>query len=111
MRKDMQAFIRKCDCCNQINETHMKSHVQKYITSEYGVMKCIAVNAIHMPENKRGFKYILILTVIDCFTRYTVLYATNDLTAQPAAKTMMNHIYVYGVQNKMVSDNLKKLKN
>jgi cleavage and polyadenylation specificity factor subunit 1 len=103
MRKDVQAFIRKCDCCNKMNETHMKSHIKKYTTSEYGVMKCIAIDAIHMPKTKSGFQYIL--TVIDCFTRYTALYAIKDLTAQTAAKTMINHMYVYGVPDKIISDN------
>ncbi len=62
-------------------------------------MKCIAIDAIHMLKTKSGFQYIL--TVIDCFTRYTVLYAIKDLTAQTAAKTMMNHMYdIYGVPDK-----------
>ena len=103
MRKDVQAFIRKCDCCNKMNENHMKSHIQKYTTSEYGIMKCIAIDAIYMPKTKSGFQYIL--TVIDCFTRYTALYAIKDLTAKTAAKTMINHMYVYGVPDKIISDN------
>jgi hypothetical protein len=103
IRKDVRNFIRRCDCCNKMNEKQLITHVKKYTTSEYGIMKCIAIDAIHMPTAKSGNKYIL--TVIDTFTRYTALYAIKELTAQTAAKTMINHMYVYGIPDKITSDN------
>ena len=103
MRKDVQTFIKRCDCCNKMNEQQLTSHVQKYATSEYGVMQCIAIDAIYMPKTKSGNKYIL--TLIDTFTRYTTLYAMSDLTAATAAKIMMNHMWVYGIPAKITSDN------
>jgi hypothetical protein len=103
MRKDVQTYISRCDCCNKMSELQITSHVQKYTTSEYGIMKCIAIDAIHMPKTKSGNKYIL--TVIDTFTRYTALYAIKDLTAETAAKTMINHMCVYGIPAKITSDN------
>jgi len=103
MRKDVQTFISRCDCCNKMSELQLTSHVQKYTTSEYGIMQCIAIDAIHMPKTKSGNKYIL--TVIDTFTRYTALYAIKDLTAETAAKTMINHMCVYGIPLKITSDN------
>jgi len=103
MRKDVQSFISRCDCCNKMNEQQLTSHVKKYTTSEYGIMQCIAIDAIYMPKSKSGNKYIL--TVIDAFTRYTALYAMKDLTAQTAAKTLMNHMCIYGIPVKIQSDN------
>jgi hypothetical protein len=69
----------------------------------YNLILHDVIDAIHMPKTKSGNKYIL--TVIDCFTRYTALYAIKDLSAQTAAKTLMNHMYVYGIPEKVVSDN------
>jgi len=103
MRKDVQTYILRCDCCNKMNERQLTSHVKKYTTSEYGVMKCIAIDAIHMPKAKSGNKYIL--TVIDTFTRYTALYALKELTAKTAAKTLMNHMCIYGIPDKITADN------
>jgi hypothetical protein len=56
-----------------------------------------------MPKTINGNKFIL--TVIDTFTRYTALYAIKDLTAMTEAKTMMNHMCVYGIPVKITSDN------
>jgi hypothetical protein len=103
MRRDVQTFIHRCDCCIKMNEQQLKSHTRKYTTNEYGIMKCIAIDAIHMPKTKSGNKYIL--TCIDTFSRYTALYALKDLTAQTAAKTMMNHFCVYGIPDKLTADN------
>jgi hypothetical protein len=66
-------------------------------------MKCIAIDAIYMPTTKAGNKYIL--TVIDAFTRYVALYPIKDLTAQTAAKIIMNHMCIYGVPDKVTADN------
>jgi hypothetical protein len=103
MRKDVNTYIRRCDSCNKMNEQKLTTHVKKYTTSEDGIMKNLAIDAIYMPTSKSGNKYIL--TVIDTFTRYTALYAIKDLTAQTAAKTLMNHMHVYGVPDKITSDN------
>ena len=103
-RRDVQSFINSCDCCIKMNERKMSSHIQKYTTSEYGVMQCISVDAIHMPtKTKNGNRYVL--TIIDAFTRYVALYAIKDLTAQTAAKTLVNHFCVYGVPEKITTDN------
>ena len=49
MRKDVYSFVANCDCCIKMSEKQLLSHTNKYVTNEYGVMKCIAVDAIHMP--------------------------------------------------------------
>jgi hypothetical protein len=103
MRKDIQKTIKACDCCIKMNEQRLLSHTRKYITNEYGVMKCIAVDAIHMPTTKAGNKYIM--TVIDAFTRYTALYPLKDLSAQSAAKIMINHMCIHGIPDKVTADN------
>ena len=56
-----------------------------------------------MPRSTNGNKYIL--TVIDAFPRYVALYPMKDLSAMTAAKIMINHIYVYGIPDKLTTDN------
>jgi hypothetical protein len=103
MRADATHFIHSCDTCKKMSEQKLTSHVDKYVTAEHGIMKCLAIDAIHMPKTKSGNNYIL--TVIDTFTRYTTLYAIKDLTALTAAKTLINHMCVYGVPCKITADN------
>jgi hypothetical protein len=103
MRRDVQTYIRRCDCCIKMREHQLTSHVQKYTTSEYGIMKCLSIDAIYMPKTTNGNKFIL--CVIDAFTRYVALYPIKDLTAEIAAKTMINHFCVYGIPEKITSDN------
>ena len=104
MRADVRSFINRCDCCIKMNERKLLNHTKKYVTSEYGVMKCISVDAIHMQnETPRKNKYVL--TVVDAFTRYVSLYAVPDMTAQTAAKVLMNHFCIYGIPEKITTDN------
>jgi IS30 family transposase len=103
MRADATHFIHSCDTCKKMSEKKLTSHVDKYVTADHGIMKCLAIDAIHMPKTKSGNNYIL--TVIDTFTRYTTLYAIKDLTALTAAKTLINHMCVYGVPCKITADN------
>jgi hypothetical protein len=103
IRRDVQTYIKRCDCCIKMREHQLTSHVQKYTTSEYGIMKCLSIDAIYMPTTKNGNKFIL--CVIDAFTRYVALYPIKNLTAEIAAKTMINHFCVYGIPEKITSDN------
>ena len=103
MRKDIDTFISNCDVCNKMDEQKLGARVQKYTTSEYGVMKCLSLDVIYMPKCKSGNKYIL--TVIDTFSRYTALYAIKNLTAATAAKVLVNHMCLYGVPIKLTTDN------
>ena len=103
MRADATHFIHSCDTCKKMSEQKLTSHVDRYVTTEHGIMKCLAIDAIHMPKAKSGNSYIL--TVIDTFTRYTTLYAMKDLTALTAAKVLINHMCVYGVPSKITADN------
>jgi hypothetical protein len=50
MRFDINNYVRNCDTCNKMTEKKLTSHVNKYITADYGIMKCIAIDAIHMPK-------------------------------------------------------------
>jgi len=50
MRADINNYVRNCDTCNKMTEKKLTSHVNKYITADYGIMKCIAIDAIHMPK-------------------------------------------------------------
>ena len=50
-RKDVAQYIQTCDTCIKMREKKLLSHTNKYITNEYGVMKCISVDAIHMPRS------------------------------------------------------------
>ena len=103
MRRDVQTFIKRCDTCIKMTEQKRIQHTRKYVTERHGVLQLIGIDAIHMPKTKNGHKYIL--TIIDLFTRYTVLKPLKDLTAQTAAKALIEYMCVYGVPIHITSDN------
>jgi hypothetical protein len=39
MRADVSNFIHSCDTCKKMSEQKLTSHVNKYVTSEHGIMK------------------------------------------------------------------------
>jgi hypothetical protein len=76
---------------------------RKYVTSTCGVFENIAIDALSLQETKNGYKHLL--TIIDTATRYTVLKPLKDLTAKAAAQAMIEYMSVYGIPQKIQSDN------
>jgi cleavage and polyadenylation specificity factor subunit 1 len=103
MRRDVDTYIKKCDLCQKTSEQKLRQYTRKYATSTYGVFENIAIDAVQMPTSTAGYKYIL--TLIDTFTRYTVLKPIKDMSAQTAAKAMIEYMCVYGAPNQIRSDN------
>jgi hypothetical protein len=103
MRRDVTTFIRRCDTCIKLSEKKLKHMTSKYVTSTYGVFENIAIDALSLQETKSGNKHLL--TIIDTTTRYTVLKPLRDLTAKAAAQALIEYMCVYGIPQKIQSDN------
>lgn len=103
MREHVKRFVRKCPCCQKMSHIKVPIHTHPFTTSRYEPMECINIDTIGpLPSDQFGNTYILV--VICCFTRFVELYAINDTTAQPAARSLLAHIGRYGAPAQLRSD-------
>ena len=103
MRKDVDNFIKKCPCC-QVNQTkRFQIDTKKYTTSKFGLFINLSIDAIYVPMSRQSYKYILV--IIDACSRYVRLFPLLDLTAESAARIVMEHMTQFGIPNEICSDN------
>ena len=81
---------------------------RKYTVKRFGLFQNICIDAIYMPETKRGNKYILVF--IDSFSRYIKLYCLPDLTAAKAAECLLDFICQFGIPLAMTMDNASQFR-
>jgi IS30 family transposase len=86
-----------------MSEQKLFRATNKYVTSSYGVFENIAIDALSLQPTKSGNKHLL--TIIDTATRYVVLKPLKDLTAKAAAQAMIEYMCIYGIPNRIQSDN------
>ena len=103
MRKDVDNFIKKCPCC-QVNQTKkFQIDTKKYTTSKFGLFKNLSIDAIYVPTSRHSYKYILV--IIDACSRYVRSFPLRDLTAESAARILMQHMTQFGIPNELCTDN------
>ena len=65
-----------------------------FTLAAYHPMERLAVDTIGpLPKSEEGYEHIMV--VLDCFTRWVELYPLKDVTAQPAAKALINHFATF----------------
>ena len=59
------------------------------------------------PKDSRGNKYILV--IIDTFTRWTMCYPLQPLSAIDCVRAIAQHIGIFGAPSEFVTDNGSQL--
>ena len=103
LRKDVDNFVKKCPCC-QVNQTkRFQIDTKQYTTSKFGLFKNLSIDAIYVPMSRNSDKYILV--IIDACSRYVCISPLRDLTAESAARILMQHMTQFGIPNEICTDN------
>ena len=100
MRADVKQFIRECPCCQKMSQIKTPINVLKFTTSTYRPMDTLNIDFIG-PFPDKGY----VLVIIDTFSRWVELYATNDATAKAACKCLIEHFGRFGCPSYIRSDN------
>ena len=77
MKEAVKTFIKNCPCCQKMSAVKIPINSYTYTTSTYKPMCCLNIDFIG-PFPDKGH----ILVMIDTFTRFVELYATEDATAK-----------------------------
>ena len=100
MRTKVKKFIRECPTCQKISASKFLNNASPFTTSSSNIMECINMDFLG-PFHDGGY----VLTVIDKFSRWVELYATDDATALSTAECLLNHFGRYGAPAFLQSDN------
>ena len=104
MRQHVQKFIRNCPCCQKMSYLKNPISANKYISSTYNVWERANIDTIGpLPVDEFGNKFIIV--IIDCFSRFVMLYQAKDCKASSAADALLHCIGMFGAPAKLLSDN------
>lgn len=100
---DIKNFSNSCKLCIEKKGFHLtKSPMKNFDTPSYP-MELISLDILGpLPLSERGSKYIL--TVIDHFTKFSTLFALENITAETVANKLISVILTHGVPNAILTD-------
>lgn len=103
MYRDIKNFSNSCkQCIERKGFKITKSPIQNFNTPSQP-MELISLDVLGpLPMSEQGNKYIL--TVIDHFTKYSVLFALPNITARTVAQKLLEVITTFGVPNAILTD-------
>ena len=100
MRADVKQYIRECPCCQKMSQIKTPIKVLKFTTSTYRPMETLNIDFIG-PFPDKGY----VLVIIDTFSRWVELFATQDATAKAACTCLVEHFGRFGNPTFIRSDN------
>ena len=110
MRQHTKKFIQLCPCCQKMSMLKPQITAKRYIRSVYTPWQKINIDTIGpLPIDEDMNKYIIV--IIDCFSRFVLLYPSKDASAKSAAYAVLNCIGLFGSPYEILSDNGKQYVN
>ena len=110
MRMWVRQFIQMCPFCQKMEYKRLKANVVPFTLATYEAMLKLSMDSIGpLPEDSRGNKYILV--IIDTFTRWTMCYPLQSLSATDCVRAIIQHIGIFGAPSEFVTDNGSQFNN
>ena len=110
MAKTIEQYVSKCVTCQERNLKAIKSPVGASNTVSSAWYQCSADLIGPWPATPSGNKYVL--SIIDWFSNYVLLYPLADKTADSVARVLTTDVFCkHGAMNVLVTDNGKEFVN
>ena len=103
MRETVRAFIRKCPCCQKMSYLKVPIIARRFTVVAKGPMETLNIDFMG-PFPPDEYNNVMVLVIIDSFTRAVGLYAVPEATAKETARMLIRHIGIFGCPSKIVSD-------
>lgn len=112
MRSDIIRYVKNCKVCQSVKPINDKP--AGLMTERKGVScpwQMICVDLVGpLPKSSRGFVYIL--TVVDYFTKFPLLFPLRSATAKSVCKELEDNVFLlFGVPKFLVCDNGPQFKS
>ena len=103
IRDHVRKFIDNCPC-QKMNNNRIAIHTHPFTLSNHRPMEVLHIDTLSMGiANDNDESYLLVL--IDSCSRWIELFPIRDLTAEVAAKKLLEHIARFGHPSQILSDN------
>lgn len=107
LRSDVAKYIKKCVVCLE-TKPEQKKPIGKMLSSQATATRpwqLVSVDLMGpLPRSKSGYAYIL--SILDCFSKFTLFFPLRSSTASAISKIMEDHvILVYGAPETIIVDN------
>ena len=110
MTAHVKRFIKLCPCCQKMSQVQKVIHAYPFTTSSYGLWDTVSVDFIErLAPDSYGNNMIIV--IIDNFSRFTDLYATNSTNAEGAADALLSFTGRYATPNAFRTDSGKSFAN
>jgi len=103
MRRDIRQFIDECPCCQKMSQIKPAIHAHPFTLATYQPMQRISMDSIG-PLSPDAFGHTYITVIIDHFTRWVELYATQSTTAEELAPKLIDYFGRYGFADEISTD-------
>jgi hypothetical protein len=99
----VKRFVRRCYFCQKMAMVKHQIHSSPFTTSSHKLFEKVCMDYIGpLPPDREGNKYILV--VVDSFSRYVNLYASQSNTANECALALLDFISTFGNPTVLFSD-------
>lgn len=107
LRSDVSRYIKNCNTC-LATKPEQKLPIGMMRTQTPTISKpgqLMSADLIGpLPRSTTGYCYIL--SICDCFTKYTLLFPLRNATASSVVKNIEEHVFlIFGAPNKIITDN------
>ena len=103
LRAKVKKFIHSCPCCQKMSQLKTPISVHPFTIAATKPMHRLCVDTIGpLPPDEKGNQHIIV--IIDAFTRFTELYATQSTDAESAVDAFHKHFNRYGAPSEITSD-------
>jgi len=103
LRAYVELFVQKCSHCQKTSHIRKRVTTMPFIRSTNQLFERINVDTSGpYAKDEDGNRYII--SVIDCFSKYIVLFPAKDATAESAAQALIGYFSIYGDPQVIQSD-------
>jgi hypothetical protein len=107
MRRDVQAYVRSCNLCQQFAlRRPAKTRPVSDSSREERPFECLSIDIVGRLNTTKGTENIAILSVMCCFSRWTYSIPIRDTKTETIVDALWNHVWSHhGVSARLISDN------
>lgn len=110
---DVSRYVRNCQVCIQ-TKPEQKPPVGQMLSAQPTATKPWDILSIDivgpLPRSNSGFVYIL--SILDCFSKYILLFPIRTANAPNIVKILEDHVFlVYGAPKRIITDNGAQFKS
>lgn len=105
-KSDVARYIRHCQTCLQTKPEQKapKGHMLSLSTTCSRPWQIVSVDIVGpLPRSSSGYCYIF--SLLDCFSKFTLLFPMRNATAAKVTQLLEEQILLYGAPEKIISDN------